>query len=86
MYHAWNKKAVEASLKLQGRDEAIEAVNEEIEVGMTITGSTAIEDRLQDCVADVIRFVKQAGIKVWVLTGDKVGTAINIGHSAGLLD
>lgn len=53
---------------------------------MTITGSTAIEDRLQDCVADVIRFVKQAGIKVWVLTGDKVGTAINIGHSAGLLD
>lgn len=30
--------------------------------------------------------MKAAGIKVWVLTGDKVGTAINIGHSAGLLD
>lgn len=53
---------------------------------MEITGSTAIEDRLQDKVAEVIQFVKAAGIKVWVLTGDKVGTAINIGHSAGLLD
>lgn len=30
--------------------------------------------------------MKDAGIKVWVLTGDKVGTAINIGLSAGLLD
>jgi len=53
---------------------------------MTITGSTAIEDRLQNKVAEVIQFIKAAGIKVWVLTGDKVGTAINIGHSAGLLD
>lgn len=53
---------------------------------MQITGSTAIEDRLQSKVAEVIQFIKAAGIKVWVLTGDKVGTAINIGQSAGLLD
>ena len=51
-----------------------------------MTGSTAIEDRLQDEVADTIRFMKRTGIKVWVLTGDKIGTAINIGLSAGLLD
>ena len=37
-------------------------------------------------MADTIRFMKRTGIKVWVLTGDKVGTAINIGLSAGLLD
>ena len=37
-------------------------------------------------MADTINFMKQAGIKVWVLTGDKVETAINIGVSAGLLD
>lgn len=61
-------------------------MNEEIERDLELTGSTAIEDRLQDCVADTIRFVKDAGIKVWVLTGDKVETAINIGLSAGLLD
>jgi len=53
---------------------------------MTLIGSTAIEDRLQDDVADTIRFMKRAGIKVWVLTGDKIETAINIGVSAGLLD
>jgi phospholipid-transporting ATPase len=37
-------------------------------------------------VADTIQFMKNAGIKVWVLTGDKIETAINIGVSAGLLD
>lgn len=49
-------------------------------------GSTAIEDKLQDEVADTIRFMKRTGIKVWVLTGDKVETAIEIGVSAGLID
>lgn len=85
-YQVWNKKATEAGLLLQGREEQIDIVNEEIERNLVLTGSTAIEDRLQDCVADTIRFVKDAGIKVWVLTGDKVETAINIGLSAGLLD
>ena len=53
---------------------------------MELIGSTAIEDRLQDEVADTIRFMKRTGIKVWVLTGDKIETAINIGFSAGLLE
>ena len=53
---------------------------------MELIGSTAIEDRLQDDVAQTISFMKQTGIKVWVLTGDKIETAINIGVSAGLLD
>ena len=35
---------------------------------------------------ETIRFMREAGIKVWVLTGDKVETAINIGYSSGLLD
>ena len=51
-----------------------------------LIGSTAIEDRLQDDVDQTIQFAKSAGVKVWVLTGDKIGTAINIGFSAGLLD
>lgn len=53
---------------------------------MELIGSTAIEDKLQDEVADTIQFAKAAGIKVWVLTGDKIETATNIGFSAGLLD
>ena len=85
-YAAWNEKAQAAALLLQNREETVDIINEEIERDLTLTGSTAIEDRLQDCVADTIRFVKDAGIKVWVLTGDKVETAINIGFSAGLLD
>lgn len=61
-------------------------VDGEIETEMVLIGSTAIEDRLQDEVPDTIKFAREAGIKVWVLTGDKIETAINIGLSAGLLD
>ena len=53
---------------------------------MTLVGSTAIEDKLQEDVKETIEAFREAGIKVWVLTGDKVGTAINIGYSCGLLD
>jgi magnesium-transporting ATPase (P-type) len=53
---------------------------------MELIGSTAIEDKLQDEVAETIQFAKTAGVKVWVLTGDKIETATNIGFSAGLLD
>ena len=48
-------------------------------------GATAIEDRLQDEVDETIFSLKEAGIKVWVLTGDKVETAVNIGYSCKLL-
>ena len=53
---------------------------------MTLVGSTAIEDKLQEDVATTIVSLKQAGIKVWVLTGDKIETAIQIGYATGLLD
>lgn len=48
----------------------------EIELEMTLVGSTAIEDRLQEDVEQTIVSLKEAGIKVWVLTGDKIETAI----------
>jgi P-type E1-E2 ATPase len=50
-------------------------VDNSIEVELELVGATAIEDKLQDEVADTIQFCKKAGIKVWVLTGDKVETA-----------
>lgn len=49
-------------------------------------GSTAIEDKLQEEVTETIVSMKSVGIKVWVLTGDKIETAINIGYSCGLLN
>ena len=59
---------------------------EKIENNFVLIGSTAIEDKLQDDVADTISFIKEAGIKLWVLTGDKIETAINIGFSCSLLN
>ena len=57
-----------------------------IEKDFDLIGSTAIEDQLQDEVGEVISFIKDAGIKLWVLTGDKIETAINIGFSCEALD
>jgi len=54
-------------------------------VSLDLVGATAIEDKLQDEVGETISYLKEAGIKVWVLTGDKVETAINIGFSCKLL-
>lgn len=48
-------------------------------------GATGIEDKLQDEVPETIQLLKRAGIKVWVLTGDKMETAVNIGYSCSLL-
>ena len=60
-------------------------LQEEIESGLELLGGTAIEDKLQDEVGETIEQIKKAGIKVWVLTGDKIETAINIGLSCKLL-
>ena len=49
-------------------------------------GATALEDKLQDEVENVISHIREAGIKLWVLTGDKIETAINIGYACQLLD
>ena len=61
------------------------AVQAKIEVDLKLVGATAIEDKLQDDVGLTIAKLKESGIKVWVLTGDKVETAINIGYSCRLL-
>lgn len=55
-------------------------------MSLDLIGSTAIEDKLQDGVPECIHFLREAGVKVWVLTGDKVETATNIGYSSKLLD
>lgn len=47
-------------------------------------GATALEDKLQDGVPETLEELKEAGIKVWMLTGDKLETAENIGYSAKL--
>jgi len=64
----------------------IDELQDEIEKDLELVGATAIEDKLQDEVDVTINKFQEAGIKVWVLTGDKVETAINIGFACGLLN
>jgi magnesium-transporting ATPase (P-type) len=58
----------------------------ELERDFTLLGATAVEDIMQDRVAETISFLKQAEIKVWMLTGDRLETAVNVGFSSKLLD
>eukprot|EP01017_Pseudomicrothorax_dubius_P030855 TRINITY_DN387_c0_g1_i14.p1 TRINITY_DN387_c0_g1~~TRINITY_DN387_c0_g1_i14.p1 ORF type:complete len:525 (+),score=144.03 TRINITY_DN387_c0_g1_i14:3-1577(+) len=60
-------------------------LQEEIEKGLFLIAATAIEDKLQDKVGETISMLMKTGIKIWVLTGDKIETAINIGYSCKLL-
>ncbi len=63
----------------------VEAVCDEMERDLFIIGCTAIEDKLQEFVPETIDYLLRAGIRVWVITGDKQATAINIGYSTQLL-
>mmetsp|Transcript_6325 Transcript_6325/g.8296 ORF Transcript_6325/g.8296 Transcript_6325/m.8296 type:complete len:1313 (-) Transcript_6325:328-4266(-) len=85
VFKAWFKKYKEASLSLEDRQGKLDACAEEVEKDLTIIGATAIEDKLQDEVPEVIHELGNAGVKLWVLTGDKMETAINIGYSCRLL-
>lgn len=85
-YEEWNKKHAIASADLGNREDEMEKMADQIERELTLLGGTAIEDRLQDGVPDSIAILAEAGIKLWVLTGDKVETAINIGFSCNLLN
>ncbi len=81
----WSVRYQEAQLSFENKEFKLEKLNDEIEVGFELLGSTAIEDRLQDKVDETIEKLKEAGIKIWVLTGDKIETAINIGYSCKVL-
>ncbi|RAW43334.1 Phospholipid-transporting ATPase [Phytophthora cactorum] len=85
-YLAWDVKYQEAVTSLINRDELLEEVAELIETDMKIVGATAIEDKLQKGVPAAIANLAQAGIKIWMLTGDKEETAINIGHACQLIN
>eukprot|EP00002_Diphylleia_rotans_P036444 TRINITY_DN8025_c0_g1_i2.p1 TRINITY_DN8025_c0_g1~~TRINITY_DN8025_c0_g1_i2.p1 ORF type:complete len:1433 (+),score=229.72 TRINITY_DN8025_c0_g1_i2:541-4299(+) len=83
-YEAWNNDYLEASRAHEKRDEAMDEVAIKIEKDLTLLGATAVEDRLQDQVPETIELLMKAGIKIWMLTGDKQETAINIAYSTRL--
>ena len=84
-YQAWAADYHAASTSLENRADKVSEVYERIERNLKFIGSTAIEDKLQDGVPECIAKLAKANIKIWVLTGDKQDTAINIGYSCQLL-
>ena len=85
-YQQWNMQHEAAAASVENREEKLEEAADTMERELMLIGGTAIEDRLQDGVPDSIALLGNAGIKLWVLTGDKVETAINIGFSCNLLN
>ncbi|XP_066840116.1 phospholipid-transporting ATPase IK isoform X4 [Anser cygnoides] len=84
-YCEWSRRHQEASILLQDRAWQLDSLYEEMEQNLELLGVTAIEDKLQDGVPETIQLLKLGNIKVWVLTGDKQETAMNIGYACKLL-
>lgn len=84
-YRRWKLRYIAASTSLVDRQAKMEAAGDSIEMHLELAGATAIEDKLQIGVPDAIDRFRRAGIKMWMLTGDKRETAINIGHSCRLI-
>jgi P-type E1-E2 ATPase len=75
----------EAEKDILNRETRLEAVYSDWEQGLTLIGATAVEDKLQDKVPETIHDLQMAGIKIWMLTGDKFETAENISFSCKLI-
>uniref|UniRef100_A0A2N9HPA7 Phospholipid-transporting ATPase n=1 Tax=Fagus sylvatica TaxID=28930 RepID=A0A2N9HPA7_FAGSY len=84
-FEQWHSSFEAASTALIGRAALLRKVASTVENNLCILGSSAIEDKLQKGVPEAIESLRTAGIKVWVLTGDKQETAISIGYSSKLL-
>ncbi|CAH1113541.1 unnamed protein product [Psylliodes chrysocephalus] len=84
-YQVWKEQFMRACISIQHREEKVEEAANLIERKLKLIGATAIEDKLQEGVPEAIASLLQADISLWVLTGDKQETAINIGYSCRLL-
>ncbi|XP_067039741.1 phospholipid-transporting ATPase VD-like [Acropora muricata] len=85
-YEEWLEQHRLAETDLRDRERLIHESAHKLECHMELLGATGIEDRLQDGVPEAIARLREGGLKVWVLTGDKQETAINVAHSCRLLD
>uniref|UniRef100_UPI0037E7B370 phospholipid-transporting ATPase VD n=1 Tax=Semicossyphus pulcher TaxID=241346 RepID=UPI0037E7B370 len=84
-YEVWLKRQLLAESSIENREELLLDSAQRLETNLTLLGTTGILDRLQEEVPETIEALQRAGIKVWVLTGDKKETAINIAYACKLL-
>nr|XP_061833572.1 phospholipid-transporting ATPase VA-like [Nerophis lumbriciformis] len=85
-YACWLQRHLEAETAIQGREELLFESASRLETNLQLLGATGIEDRLQDGVPETIAALRKAGLQIWVLTGDKQETAVNIAYACKLLD
>ncbi|KAG9154967.1 hypothetical protein Leryth_012158 [Lithospermum erythrorhizon] len=85
-FSAWNEEFMKAKTSFGAEREAmLEQLSDMMEKELILVGATAVEDKLQKGVPRCIDKLAKAGLKIWVLTGDKMETAINIGFACSLL-
>ncbi|XP_031444410.1 probable phospholipid-transporting ATPase VD isoform X4 [Phasianus colchicus] len=85
-YTEWLNNHFLAETSIGNREELLLESAIRLETKLTLLGATGIEDRLQDGVPDTIQALREAGIKIWMLTGDKRETAVNIAYACKLLE
>ena len=85
-YEDWFQRYQHAANSLDNREEAISDAATEIEVDLMLAGLTAVEDKLQEGVPTAIATLRCAGIKIWLLTGDKQATALSTAQAASLVN
>ena len=83
-YKKWNDQYIKVKTNVNHTEEDLYKLYDEIEKNFKLIGSTAIEDELQDNVDEIINDIMITGIRVWMLTGDKLDTAKNIAFSCKL--
>jgi phospholipid-translocating ATPase len=85
-YEEFSTTYAQASLSLHGRDNALaDVVKEYLEHDLELLGVTGVEDKLQKDVKPSLELLRNAGIKIWMLTGDKVETARCVAVSSKLV-
>uniref|UniRef100_H3GLM7 Phospholipid-transporting ATPase n=1 Tax=Phytophthora ramorum TaxID=164328 RepID=H3GLM7_PHYRM len=78
-YKSWEARYGEAELDIHSKEAKTQALYDEIEQNFTLIGASAVEDKLQVGVPETISLFQKAGIKIWVLTGDKLETSLEMG-------
>uniref|UniRef100_U3JK65 Phospholipid-transporting ATPase n=1 Tax=Ficedula albicollis TaxID=59894 RepID=U3JK65_FICAL len=85
-YAEWLNHRFVAETSIDNREDLLLESAMRLETKLTLLGATGIEDRLQEGVPDTIQALRKAGIKIWMLTGDKRETAVNIAYACKLLE
>ncbi|KAK3685588.1 hypothetical protein B0T22DRAFT_383364 [Podospora appendiculata] len=85
-YQEFSSKYQEASLAISGREQGMQSVvSQYLERDLELLGVTGVEDKLQKDVKPSLELLRNAGIKIWMLTGDKVETARCVAVSSRLV-